>query len=324
MAAVEHRVPLAWSVKLPSPPTVIRAGRGVLLAEQRDGGARELLAVSAGRPPVAQPLPAGPAASSIWGDVVVIGTDSGLVLLDPTKAIAPRFLRLPGQAGHVAVSPAGHRVYALVGTQLIVVDRFGLEILERTTLPGEARAFRVDPWGRLLLARPSSGDSVWVIDAGTNSYIATIRGEWSDDVPTVAPDGTLLTRQGRDLVALAADSLTPTGRVRGAETDRWLAVAWDPRRPALELADQATAPEPSDGAQIYVQVSHSLNEAWARDNATNLQRAGLDARVLPPEGPDDGYRVVLGPYPTREAAEAAGRKFGRSYWVFSRETSPPQ
>jgi hypothetical protein len=101
-------------------------------------------------------------------------------------------------------------------------------------------------------------------------------------------------------------------------------LRWDPRRPALELADQATAPPPTGGEQVYVQVSFSLNEAWAQDNARNLQRAGLSAAVLPPDNPDDGYRVVLGPYPTREAAEDAGRKLGRPFWVFSREGAATQ
>jgi hypothetical protein len=33
------------------------------------------------------------------------------------------------------------------------------------------------------------------------------------------------------------------------------------------------------------------------------------------------YRVVLGPYPTREAAEAIGRKLGMPYWIFQRDTA---
>ena len=34
------------------------------------------------------------------------------------------------------------------------------------------------------------------------------------------------------------------------------------------------------------------------------------------------YRVVLGPYPTREAADDAGRKLGKPFWVFSRGQAP--
>jgi hypothetical protein len=66
----------------------------------------------------------------------------------------------------------------------------------------------------------------------------------------------------------------------------------------------------------YVQVSVSQNQSWSRAAAQQLVAAGLPASVLPPEGPDDGYRVVLGPYPTRAQAEAIGRRLGRSYWIF--------
>src|SRR5439155_336981 len=37
---------------------------------------------------------------------------------------------------------------------------------------------------------------------------------------------------------------------------------------------------------------------------------------LPPQHPDDGYRVVLGPYATREQAEATGRRLGRPFWIY--------
>jgi len=181
---------------------------------------------------------------------------------------------------------------------------------------------RVDPYGRLLLVRPARGDSIWVVDAATNRYTATVDGSWSWDLPTVAPDGSVLTRQGADLIALAGETLTPASRVRGTPTDRWLAVAWDPRGPVIELGDQASQ-APDSGSVLYVQVSFSLNEAWAQDFAQNLKRAGLNASVLPPSTPDEGYRVVLGPYPTREAADDAGRKLGRSFWVFSRDQAAP-
>jgi len=38
--------------------------------------------------------------------------------------------------------------------------------------------------------------------------------------------------------------------------------------------------------------------------------------VLQPRNPDDGYRVVLGPYPTRAQAEGIGRKLGRPFWIY--------
>ena len=44
--------------------------------------------------------------------------------------------------------------------------------------------------------------------------------------------------------------------------------------------------------------------------------ANLAAGANTPAHPDDGYRVVLGPYPTREQAEAIGRKLGRPFWIY--------
>lgn len=319
VAAVDHRVAVNWPGRLPAEPAaILGAGRGLLLAEIRDNGKRELISAASGRPVFRQSLPDGPAATSLWGDLVVVGTDSGLVLLDPAKVQPPRRVALSARPAAVALSPSGHRILAIQSTQLVVVDRFSATVLFDLELPGAGRDLRTDPLGRLVLIQPPQGDSIWVVNAGTRQHVATIRGSWGQDLPTVAPDGTVLTRQGGDLIALAADSLTPVGRVRGLTSDRWLAVAWDPRRPTVNLADQAVAPAPETGEKLYVQVSFSLNEAWAQDNADNLRRAGLSAVVLPPATPDDGFRVVLGPYPTRESAEDAGRKLGRPFFVFSR------
>jgi hypothetical protein len=35
--------------------------------------------------------------------------------------------------------------------------------------------------------------------------------------------------------------------------------------------------------------------------------------------PDDAFRVVIGPYGTRDEAEDAGRKLGMPYWIFTRD-----
>lgn len=321
VAVVEHRVPKLWPTKLTGEPTVLLgAGRGVLLADSRNGARRTLIAAFANRAAITQPMPDGPAVASRWGDLVAIGADSGVVILDPLKVQPPEFIGLPERPKAVGFSPSGHRVYAIHGSHLVAADRYSGKVVNSRDLPGEASDLRVDPLGRLLLVRPTRGDSVWIVDAATNRYIATVGGSWSWDLPAVAPDGTVLTRQGSDLVALAGDSLTPTGRVRGTPNDRWLAVTWDPRRPVIELEQAAITSD--SGSVLYVQVSSSSNEAWAQDFATNLKRAGLNASVLSPSGPDDSYRVVLGPYASREAAEDAGRKLGRSFWVFSRDEAP--
>jgi len=327
VAAIEHRAPTRWSSKLSGAPEgLVGAGRGTLLVELRRPGdaARQLVTLNATRPAVNQPMPEGVAAASWWGDAVVIGTDSGLVVLGTVRAGRPDFVRTDVKPAAIALSPSAHRAYAVVRGELEVIDRFTGRVVAKRDLPGKASELRPDAWGRLLLVRPAVGDSVWIFDVATSRYMATIQGSWSADLPAVAADGNILLRQGNDLIAVSQDSLLLVGRVRGAGNDRWLAVGLDPRRPILQLLpDQVEPTQEQSNQELYVQVSVSQNQAWADDNAQNLRRAGLNASVLPPANPDEGYRVVLGPYPTREAAEDAGRKLGRPFWIFSRQQTPP-
>jgi cell division protein FtsN len=103
---------------------------------------------------------------------------------------------------------------------------------------------------------------------------------------------------------------------RGA-ADLWVLSSWLPRGTAVAATADALAAD-TVGAEgpLYVQVSTSKNAEWSGRLAQDLARAGLAARVLPPQGPEDGYRVVLGPYATRAQAEATGRKLGRPFWIY--------
>jgi hypothetical protein len=324
VAMIEHRAPVAWpTAKLEEPPAaIIGAGRASLMVETRSQGKRYLLTLSPSRATVRQEIPEGPAVASQWGDAVFIATDSGLVMVNPSKIQPPGFKRMAARPTAMALSPSSHRIYAAEANRLVIFDRSTLRQLERAELPGSPAEIRPDPWGRYLLLRPAAGDSIWLFDMSANRYIATVGGSWGPDLPTVAADGSILSRRGNDVVAVAGDSLTTSGRVRGAGTDLWVSVSWDPRRPALQLAEEAEPSAAPTGDVLFVQVSMSQNETFAEDLAQNLRRSGMNASVLPPAAPDDGYRVVLGPYPTREAAEDAGRKLGKPFWVFTRGQAP--
>ena len=323
MVKVEHRKVVAWGTRLEeAPAALIGAGRSTLLVEMRSPGKRLLLTLSANRPTVSQVIPEGQVAASPWADVAVIGTDSGLVYVNPAKAERPIFLAMRTRPKALAMSPSSHRIYAATEADLTVFDRFGRGELARAALPGPIGEIRPDAFGRYLLLRPALGDSIWIFDVSTNRYIATIRGSWDRDLPTVAADGSILIRRANDVSTVAGDSLTTVGRSRGSGADRWLTLEWDPRRPALQLAEEAEPSVERTNELLYVQVSMSQNESWAQDLADNLKRSGLNASVLMPATPDEGYRVVLGPYPTREAADDAGRKLGKPFWVFSRGQAP--
>jgi cell division septation protein DedD len=84
-----------------------------------------------------------------------------------------------------------------------------------------------------------------------------------------------------------------------------------------------TIPVPSlaPPAQVYLQISSSQNPAWARELARQLVSAGYPALVRDPSAAEDGYRVVLGPYSSREVAEQAGRQLGRPFFVLTEPLS---
>ena len=61
-----------------------------------------------------------------------------------------------------------------------------------------------------------------------------------------------------------------------------------------------------------------LNEAKARELAAKIVVDGKPARIVP--GVNEGipvFRVVLGPYMTKDEAERVGRASGQTYYVYA-------
>lgn len=287
-------------------------------------------------------VPRGPVAATFWGDLLAVGSDSGVVLLDPQSRRKPAVV--PGTAAVRALlfSPSGHRLYAAgAGHELLVIDRFGHTVLTRIQLPGAASALRIDFFGNWLLARAADRDSVWVIDLDAERVVGTVRTRWAGDLPVVAAPRTVIAREERDVVArdIGSPALPETGRVKGGAADVWVAVNWAPAAPAAvadATADTArvvtppspaakdttpagtadTAAAPAEAA-LYLQVSSSRNPEWADDLASKLRAAGLQPTVLKPASAEETYRVVLGPFRTREAAEETGRRLGMPSFVIT-------
>lgn len=294
--------------------------------------------------------PTGQATVSWHGDLLAVTTDSGIVLFDPSgRAEEPRFLRLRGAPITTAFSPSAHRLYVARGRgDIMVLDRFSGDEVTTIELPAPAKVIRTDRSGRWLLAQPESGDSVWVVDLVQREVAVTVPSPWADDLPLVAGGRTLVVRDGQDVVAWELTGATPTERTRlvGAASDVYLAIPWSPEahpavEPPQEIADaEAPTPEPTEipaqgaleaglagppqagmpGAQtgeIYLQISSSQNREWAQALAQQLRDGGFAARLLNPTEPGDPYRVVIGPFPTRDEADAVGRRLGRPYFVLS-------
>jgi hypothetical protein len=320
---------------LPSLPVALYGtGDRQLLAIEAGDTARAIL-VAGAQPGISAALPTAITAASPWGDLLAIAAPTGVYLWAPRGSTPMRRVRVSGTPRAVRFSASGHRIY--VGREaenLAVLERYGETRLGDIAIPGAAAGLRVAPYGGWLLARPASGDTIWIVNLATGRYAGSVSAPWAADLPTVLDDATLLVRSGRDVVArdLGQDGFPETGRLKGAAADLYLPVPWlplahrpepiaaqpDSARRLVPLADSAdTADAPAEPmAIVFLQVSRSQNPAWAQELAGEIRGGGFPALVLDPRPGEEAYRVVVGPYPSREAAESAGRRLGRPSFIY--------
>jgi SPOR domain len=327
-----RRTPVRFRSKLQGKPAELHGTMDGALLALLAGKPATLEFLGPDQAPTSLQLPEGQVATTFLGDLVGVAADTGVVLYTPQNKSKPHSIHTEGDARAVLFSPSGHRIYiARAAAPLIVMDRFEETRLREIELPGPARALRSDMYGNWLLVQPERGDSVWVIDVGSGKYRGAVAARWTDDLPMVAPPHTLLVRRGPDLVALdlAASGFTEVGRVEGGAADFWLPLAWKPAQDTdLPAQSDSAALAASDtGAarpSVYLQVSSSQNPTWANELSDKLKAAGLPASVLAPKRSQEAFRVVLGPYATREQAEETGRKLGMpSFVVTAQDQSTP-
>jgi hypothetical protein len=245
----------------------------------------------------------------------------------------------------IATTPSGDRLYVITDSaqDLAIVSRYQDRIARRIELPGRARDLRIDPIGRYLLVRAATGDSVWVVSVGEDRVMGTVRSRWRGDVPFVAPDGHVAVQSANDIAFIDPNSMKEVRRTIDGASDFWYPFSWDgfhPRAAGLDQPvsfgqdsdsvaialppvqhDTLTAPPPPvDSSKIGFTVSFAalLDIERAKADAATITIEGKTARVATTIA--DGttvYRVVLGPYPTREEAERIGRAAGRQYFIYA-------
>jgi hypothetical protein len=325
-----RRTPVRFRSKLQGKPAELHGTMNGALLARLAGNRPALEYLGSDQAPTSTPLPEGQVASTFIGDEVAVAADSAVILYAPQQKSKPRVIPIEGDARAVLFSPSGHRLYvARAAAPLLVLDRFEGTRLREIELPGPARALRGDPYGSWLLVQPENGDSVWVIDVGTGKYLGATPTRWTDDLPAVAAPQTLLVRRGADLVALdlSAKGFTEAGRIEGGATDFWLPLAWHPPQEneipvEADSAALANADSAAGRPTVYLQVSSSQNPTWATELSERLRAAGLPASVLTPRRSEEAYRVVLGPYATREQAEETGRKLGMPSFIVTAQDQP--
>ena len=251
----------------------------------------------------------------------------------------------------LAATPSGDRVFVVTrtGTSVQIVDRYRGGVSSAIELGRHPEDLRVDALGRYLLARPEGADSTVVIALGTNRVVGSVATGWRADLPFVAPDGGIALEQGKDVIVVDGETLRPTVRVNGGAADFWYPFRWTGFRPRAESLDEpvefaeaapdstpasdsttsadtaarTNVPAPRDTTARRPTAGYTVSFAAllvadkARELASQIRVGGESARIV--TSMRDGstiYRVVLGPYSTREEAERIGRESKQSHWIY--------
>ena len=283
------------------------------------------------------------------GDRLYLGADRDLTGIRTRTMERTATITMDAPIELLAATPSGDRVFVITtgDSAIHVVDRYRERESAQIELGRHVAELRVDPLGRYLLARPSGADSTIVIALGTNRVIGALATQWRADLPFVAPDGGIAVAQAADVFIVDGETLRPVARVRGGAADFWYPFRWTGFRPRAAALDQPVEfAGPSDSARAAQDSAAVLSDSmapppvgldtaprrspgWtvsfaallvperAAELAAKIRVGNESARVI--TAVRDGstiYRVVLGPYPTRQEAERVGREARTSYWVY--------
>jgi hypothetical protein len=289
---------------------------------------------------------------------VAIGTGVGDRLYfasgDKLQAVQTRTMQLSapitvgGKIRDIALTPSGDRIYVLADIDgkptLVFVDRYRWQIASSLELEGKPRELRVDPIGRYVLVRDSR-DSVTVIGTASNRVVGTVRSEWRSDLPLVAPDASIATLVGPDVVFVSPEEHRQLSREKGGGDEMWFSFWWTGFRPRAAGLDQPVTFDSAttvvaDSAMITTTDTVQLPPPPVTDTVArpagftvsfftllSQQRAQTEAAAIH-VGDQTAhvetvvrngvpmYRVILGPYPTCVEAQRVARAAGKTgAWI---------
>ena len=323
----------------------------VLIWTERDGRAM----LTRVKPPSMAPvdslsMPAAElAAGTGVGDRLYFSAGSSLYAVQTRTLAMDAPIPVGGTVLAIAVTPSGDHIYALAVADgrwtLVAVDRYHWRISSRVPLDATARELRVDPIGRYVLVRGGQ-DSALVVAVATNTVIGTVRSDWREDLPLVAPDGSIVTARDADVVFVRPEDKRVVSRIGGGASDFWFPFWWTGFRPrarsldvpvtfdslsavadssataSVAAADSArigpTAVDsaPPKPAGFTVSFFALLSEQRAQSEAVKIHVGTDVARVeTVMRNGIPVYRVILGPYPTCAEAQQAARASGKTVWI---------
>ncbi len=327
-----------------------------------------------------------PATAGTVGDRVFFSANETVVVVRKSDMKTAQEIDLGDPVTAIVATPSGDRLFvALAGDRsLRILDRFENGLSGKIRLPSPVSELRMDPLGRVLLAR-AAADTVYVVSLASDAVQGVVRSAWRGDLPLVLPDGAIALARDADVVFADATTLADARTITGGTKDFWHVLRWNGFRPrsagldepvrfrnsaprdpvgyadsmasgdsisgvitpptgadtlrssaaagavrgtatgtATGIATGTATPPPrgsrSDsaaGMQFTVSFAALLDEKAARALVATIRVDGQAPRITTSDRSGRTlYRVVLGPYGTREEADRVGRASAHSYWVF--------
>jgi cell division septation protein DedD len=299
----------------------------------------------------------GRAVRTLVGDRIYFTVDSGLVGVKAKDLSPAGAVELSSRVRALAPTPSGDRVYVATAADsaILVVDRYSGNVGPGVKLPVPPADLRMDALGRYLIARFPKADSAWVIAIGTNRLVGAVGTRWETDLPAITPDGELAVLGPKDVAFLDPEKLSVKSTVVGGARDFWYFFEWNGFRPRAQGLDQPVtfpsdsvvgdstasstpvnasstpaigdtspapaAPPPTATTGFTVSFAALLSEDKAQQLAGTIKVGATTAHVVSTSTAGSPiFRVVMGPFATREEADKVGRASRRDYWIY--EGSP--
>jgi cell division septation protein DedD len=182
----------------------------------------------------------------------------------------------------------------------------------------------VTPDGMLAVIGPKD---VEIVDPEKLEVKTTVSGGAKDFWYFFAWDGFRPRAQGLDQPvtfpgdSLGVDSSTASSTASSTSASSTTPVLPQPGDTARSPGNSNTAQSTTTSPGFTVSFAALLSEEKAQQLASSIKVNGIDAHVVSTTTAGSPiFRVVMGPYPTREEADKIGRASKREYWIF--EGSP--